>query len=177
MVTPHPASESSSGEGTMNVPRSDCSPGDNPKCLDTSLNSSFINFYNIRCLRSNFKFVEHHLSSTTPHLLFLTETQLSKATDSNPFSVPSYFLYHHFRSKAGCFVGAHSVHLPFAEISILGDFNVRHQLWLSSPFIDHPGELTFNFDDLEQLVQHPSRVLDSLGDTPNILDLFLISNP
>ncbi|MPC44391.1 hypothetical protein E2C01_038064 [Portunus trituberculatus] len=69
---------------------------------------------------------------------------------------------------------------PFVEISILGNFNVHHQLWLSSPFTDHPGELAFNFailHDLEQLVQHPTRVPDCLGDTPNILDLFLISNP
>ena len=60
-----------------------------------------INFCNIRGLRSNFQSVEHHLSSTKPHLLFLTETQVS---DSNPFSVPSFFLYSHFRSKAGCCV-------------------------------------------------------------------------
>ncbi|MPC37136.1 hypothetical protein E2C01_030610 [Portunus trituberculatus] len=43
------------------------------------------------------------------------------------------------------------------EISILGDFNVHYQLWLSSPFTDHPGEIAFNFailHDLEQLVQH-----------------------
>ena len=31
--------------------------------------------------------------------------------------------------------------LTFAEISILGDLNVQHQLWLSSPLTDHPGEL------------------------------------
>ncbi|MPC38014.1 hypothetical protein E2C01_031512 [Portunus trituberculatus] len=34
---------------------------------------------------------------------------------------------------------------PFEKISILGDFNVHHQLWLSSPFTDHLGELAFNF--------------------------------
>ncbi|MCP3678980.1 MAG: hypothetical protein GY782_01260, partial [Gammaproteobacteria bacterium] len=69
---------------------------------------------------------------------------------------------------------------PFAEISILGDFNVHHQLWLSSSFTDHPGEQAFNFSllhDLEQLVQHPTRIPDRLGDQPNILDLFLTSNP
>ncbi|MPC21610.1 hypothetical protein E2C01_014600 [Portunus trituberculatus] len=182
---------------------------------------------------------KHHLSSTKPaDLLFLTETQLSEATDSSPYSVPSYFLYPHFRSKAGCCVyvrndlnysrahalessefstiwlrlNSHSltkfacaVYLssnssdyikffdystskveyilslyPFAEISILGDFNVHHQLWLSSSFADHSGELAFNIailHALEQLVQHPTRILDSLGDTPNILDLFLTSNP
>ncbi|MPC57876.1 hypothetical protein E2C01_051866 [Portunus trituberculatus] len=54
------------------------------------------------------------------------------------------------------------------------------QLWLSSSFIGHPGKLAFNFailHDLEQLVQHPTRVPDQLGDTPNILNLFLTSNP
>ncbi|MPC41161.1 hypothetical protein E2C01_034746 [Portunus trituberculatus] len=54
------------------------------------------------------------------------------------------------------------------------------ELWLSSPFTDNPGELAFNFVilyDLEQLVQHPTRIPDSLGDTPNILDFFLTSNP
>ncbi|MPC86172.1 hypothetical protein E2C01_080988 [Portunus trituberculatus] len=28
---------------------------------------------------------------------------------------------------------------PFTEISIPGDFNVHHHLWLSSLFTDHPG--------------------------------------
>ncbi|MPC87157.1 hypothetical protein E2C01_082009 [Portunus trituberculatus] len=48
------------------------------------------------------------------------------------------------------------------------------------PLIDCPRELTFNFailHDLEQLVQHPTRIPDRLGDTPNILNLFLTSNP
>ncbi|MPC37606.1 hypothetical protein E2C01_031093 [Portunus trituberculatus] len=101
MATLNPASESPSGEGTRNVPRSDSSLENDPKCLDASLNFFFINFCNIRGLKSNFQSVEHHLSSTKSHLLFLTETQLSEATDSSPFSVPSYFLYSHLRSKAG----------------------------------------------------------------------------
>ncbi len=48
-----------------------------------------------------FHSVGHHLS-LRPHLLFLTETQVSGATDSNLYSVPSYFLYPKFHSKAGC---------------------------------------------------------------------------
>ncbi|MPC32587.1 hypothetical protein E2C01_025905 [Portunus trituberculatus] len=67
-----------------------------------------------------------------------------------------------------------------STISILGDFNVHQQLWLSSPFTDYSGELAFNFAiliDLEQLVQHPTRILDRLRDTPNIHDIFLTSNP
>ncbi|MPC37667.1 hypothetical protein E2C01_031154 [Portunus trituberculatus] len=52
-------------------------------------------------------------------------------------------------------------------------FNVHHQLWLSSLFTDHPGELALNFailHDLEQLVQHHTHIPDLLGDMPNILD-------
>ncbi|MPC88504.1 hypothetical protein E2C01_083410 [Portunus trituberculatus] len=64
MATPNPASESPSGEGTKNVPISDCSLVGDPKYLETSLNFFFINFCNIRGLRSNFQSVEHHLSST-----------------------------------------------------------------------------------------------------------------
>ncbi|MPC61362.1 hypothetical protein E2C01_055432 [Portunus trituberculatus] len=40
---------------------------------------------------------------------------------------------------------------PFAEISIFGDFNVHHQLWLSSLFTEHPCELDFNFAILHDL--------------------------
>ena len=36
--------------------------------------------------------------------------------------------------------------------------------------------LSYNYD-LEQLVQHPTRIPDRLGDTSNILDPFLNSNP
>ncbi|MPC45326.1 hypothetical protein E2C01_039022 [Portunus trituberculatus] len=114
MGTQNHALESPSGEGTKNIPWSDASFSDDPKCLDTSLNFFYINFCNIR------------------------------------------------------------------EISILGDFNVHHQLWLSSHFSDHPSELAFNFailHDLEQLVQHPTCIPDRLGDTPIILDLLLTSNP
>ena len=162
---------------------------------------------------------------------------MSVSSDSSPFSVPSYFLYSHFQSKAGCCVclpnditwsRAHDLessefsaiwlrlqchspikyisavylspnssdyvrcfdyltfkvehilsHFSYAEISILGDFNVHHQLWLSSFFTDQPGEQAFNFaisHDLEQLVQFPTRIPDHFGDTPNILDLYLTSN-
>ena len=70
-------------------------------------------------------------------------------------------------------------HFPYSEISILRDFNVHHQLWLSS-FTDQPGEQTFNLaflHNLEQLLQFPTRIRDRIGDTPNILDLFLTSKP
>ncbi|MPC37375.1 hypothetical protein E2C01_030849 [Portunus trituberculatus] len=98
MATSTSASEPPSGEETINVPRSDYFIGVIPKCFDTSLNFFLINFCNIRGLRYSFQSVEHHLSSTKPHLL-LTETQVSEATDSIPFSVPFYFLYSRFCSK------------------------------------------------------------------------------
>ncbi|MPC69405.1 hypothetical protein E2C01_063629 [Portunus trituberculatus] len=100
MATPNPDSESLSRERTRNVPRLDCPLSGDPKCLDTSFNFFFITFCNIHGL-SVCQSVEHHLSSAEPNL-FLTEMQLFQATDSSPFSVPSYFLYPHFRSKAGC---------------------------------------------------------------------------
>ncbi|MPC24505.1 hypothetical protein E2C01_017588 [Portunus trituberculatus] len=74
--------------------------------------------------------------------------------------------------------GEGTMNVPRSDCSL--DLNVYHQLWLSSPFTGHPGELTFNFvilHDLEQLVQHHTRIPDHLGDTPNILNFFLISNP
>lgn len=48
-----------------------------------------------------------------------------------------------------------------AETSILGDFNIHHQLWFSSSFTDQPGEQVYNFSilhNLEQLVQHSTRI-------------------
>ena len=70
--------------------------------------------------------------------------------------------------------------LSYAEISILGDFNVHQQPSLSSSFNEQPGKQAFNFSilhDLEQQVQFPTLIRDRLGDKPNILDLFLTSNP
>ena len=218
MASQHPASESPSGEGTTNVPRSDCPSADYYGCLDTFSNIFTLNFCNIYGLRSNFQSVEHNLSFTKPNLHFLTETQLSVTTDNSPFSVPSYFFYLHFQSKAGCCtyvrnditcsrahnlessefsiwlrLQCHSLtksicavylspnssdyakffdyltskvehilsHFPYAEISILGYFNVHHQRWLSSSITDQPGEQTFNFvifHDLEQLMQFSDRL-------------------
>ena len=53
----------------------------------------------------------------------------------------------------------------YDEIFILGDFNIHHQLWLSSSFTEQPDEQGFNFTilhDLEQLVQFPTRIPDCL---------------
>lgn len=48
------------------------------------------------------------------------------------------------------------------------------------PLTNQPGEQAYTFallTDLVQLVQHPTRIPDHLGDTPNLLDLFLTSAP
>ena len=182
--------------------------------------------------------MEHHLSSASPHLLFLTETQVDGGSDSDRFSVDSYCLYPHFTAKGGCcayvrndvinsrvqdlessefstiwlklslhsttkffcsvylspnstdypkffdYLNSKIEHIlssnPFAEVTILGDFNVHHRQWLSSNSTDRPGKLAFYFsinNDLEQLVQCPTRYPDRYGDVPNLLDLFLTSNP
>ena len=76
--------------------------------------------------------------------------------------------------------GVHLISLSLSWDLHSRDFNVHHQLWLSSSFTDQPGEQSFNFailHELEQMVQFPKRLPDCLGDTPNILDLFLTSNP
>ncbi|MPC69687.1 hypothetical protein E2C01_063917 [Portunus trituberculatus] len=59
------------------------------------------------------------------------------------------------------------------SLSFLRDFH-------SWTFQCSPTALAFNFailHDLQQLVQHSTRIPDRLGDTPNIRDLFLNSNP
>ncbi|MPC58327.1 hypothetical protein E2C01_052325 [Portunus trituberculatus] len=151
METLNPASESPSGEGTRNVLRLDCSLAGNPKCLDTSLNSFFMNFCNNRGLR-----------------------QLR----IGPALFPRIFSILIFRSKAGCYVYVHN-DLTCSRAMLFNLLSFQ-QVWLSSPFTDHPGELACNFailHDLEQLVQHPARIPRYLGDTNNSLDLFLTSNP
>ena len=51
-----------------------------------SVTFAVLDMYNFLCVEDIFSF-------TKLHLLFLTETQMSEATDRRPFSVPSYFLY------------------------------------------------------------------------------------
>ena len=70
-----------------------------PLCLTTQKDvltppSTFLHYLcNTRGLTANFQSVKHHLFYTEPHLVFLTETQVSEATNSSPFSVPFYFIF------------------------------------------------------------------------------------
>src|ERR1700755_1425694 len=71
-----------------------------PACPDAR-SIFFINFCNIRCLHSNFHFVEHHLSSSRPHLLFLTETLRCLSTlTANPIMLPPNVSILNFQPKA-----------------------------------------------------------------------------
>lgn len=69
---------------------------------------------------------------------------------------------------------------PFAEISIIRDFNVHHQLWHLSPSTDEPGgwtRLQLVPNDLGQLIQHPTCIPDRLGGTPSRVKSRNFSNP
>ena len=214
------------------------SANDLPACPGARSACFTLDFCNIRGLRSNFSSVELYLHSSSPHLLFLTETQVSLESDPKEYSVSSYSLYSNFSFKTGCcayvrkdvscsrvsnlessifstlwlrlscqsttkficcvylsptttdypkffqYLNSKLEHIisisPFSEVIILGDFNVHHREWLSSPVTDIPGILTREFailNDLEQLVHTPTRVPDRCADVSNILDLFLTSNP
>ncbi|MPC73236.1 hypothetical protein E2C01_067558 [Portunus trituberculatus] len=159
MVTPNPASESPSGEGTTNIPRS-----------DSSLTGCCVFIHNdLTCSRG------HALGSSEFSTIWfrLNTHSLTKfiyAIYLSPNSSDNSKFFDCLASKV-----EHILSYPFADISILGDFNVHHQLWLSPPFTDY-----FNFTiihGLEQLVQPLTHFSDRLGDMPNILDLFLTSNP
>ena len=65
---------------------------------------------------------------------------------------------------------------PRAEVIFLGDFNVHHKDWLHSSHTDTEGETAYTFsiyNDLDQLIQFPTRIPDQHSHTPQTLDLFL----
>src|ERR1700755_3229850 len=77
--------------------------------------SFFINFCNSRGLFSNFPFVEHHLSSSKPHLSFLTETQ--SVLTANLIMLPPTLSILNFQPKA---VVAHMcATMLFALVSLI----------------------------------------------------------
>src|SRR6201990_994325 len=118
MASTSVASEKPRGAASKNSPSSTTSPvttwelvasGDGvgttttqPPAFPDARSFFFINFCNIRGFHSNFHFVEHHLSSSRPQLLFLTETQMFERSDSKPYFVSSYCLYPQFSAKSGC---------------------------------------------------------------------------
>lgn len=60
-----------------------------------------VHLSNIRGLHSNLDPVHHHLETTKPHLLFLTETQIQCPPDTAYLTYPGYALEHNFKPKAG----------------------------------------------------------------------------
>ena len=95
-TTPHPIitwelAASDDGDGAAMTRRPAC-PG--------ARSSFFINFCNIRGLFTNFPFVEHHLSSSKPHLLFLTETRCLSVLTANLILLPPTVSILNFQPKA-----------------------------------------------------------------------------
>ena len=68
---------------------------------------------------------------------------------------------------------------PSANVFVFGDFNVYHKDWLTySCGTDWPGEFSYNFsisNDLTQMVNFPTRILDCDSHWPALLDLFLLT--
>lgn len=71
------------------------------KTPSTFVNRSQLHFGNIRGLNSNLNSVHHHLQSSCPLVLGLSETQISIPLSSNHLSCPGYDLYSGFYSKGG----------------------------------------------------------------------------
>ena len=68
---------------------------------------------------------------------------------------------------------------PSANIFVFGDFNVHHKDWLTyCGGTGRSGKLCFNFsisNDLTQMVNFPTHILDCDSHSPALLDLFLPS--
>ena len=69
---------------------------------------------------------------------------------------------------------------PSANVFVFGDFNVHHKDWLTySGGTERPGEPCYNFsisNDLNQIVNFPTRIPDCDCHGPALLDLFLSSD-
>ena len=65
---------------------------------------------------------------------------------------------------------------PSAYVFVFGEFNLHHKDWLTySGGTDRPSELRYNFisNDLTQMVNFPTRILDCDSHSPAVLDFFL----
>ena len=69
---------------------------------------------------------------------------------------------------------------PSANVFVFGDFNVHHKDWLTySGGTDRPGELCYNFsvsNDLTQMVNFPTQILDCDCHSPAYLNLIISSD-
>ena len=67
-----------------------------------------------------------------------------------------------------------------AEVLYIGDFNVHHTDWHQSTHTDVGGIEAFHFsifNELEQIIKHPTHAPDRHDHAANTLDLFFTSNP
>ena len=102
-------------------------------------------------------------------------------------SVPHFFFLDRSPSSSSCTVSdsisskideVHSIK-PSANVFVFGDFNVRHEDWLTySAGTDRPGELCYIFpisNDLPQIVDFPTRISDCEFHSHALLDFFLLT--
>ena len=69
---------------------------------------------------------------------------------------------------------------PHSEVLYIGDFNLHHTDWLQPTHDDILGIEAFHFcvsNKLEQIIKHPTHVLDRHDHAANTLDIFFTSNP
>ena len=94
----------------------------------TSDSSFTIHYSNIRGLASNFSSVEHHIATTLPNILLLSETQLSNTVSTDSYQISHYNFLPHFRFKGGV-CAYFNINTPVARLTDLesSDFDV---LWL-----------------------------------------------
>ena len=114
--------------------RGDTPPVSNGSPLDVNASAagspaSFsIHFTNIRGLSSNFASVEHHIATSLPNLLLLSETQVSSDASTNPFQISHYNLISRFRSKGGV-RAYYNINTPVARLMTLESSNFD-AIWL-----------------------------------------------
>ena len=69
---------------------------------------------------------------------------------------------------------------PSANVFVFGDFNVHHKRWpIYSGRNDRPGELCYSFsisNDLTQMFNFRTQILDCDSHSPALLDLFIYSD-
>ena len=69
---------------------------------------------------------------------------------------------------------------PCANVFVFVDFNIHHKVWLTySGRTDRSGELCYNFsisNDITQMVNFPTQILDCDSHSPALLDLFILSD-
>ena len=69
--------------------------------------------------------------------------------------------------------------IDLSALFVFGDFNVHHKYWPTFGRIDRPGELCYNFsisNDLTQMVNFPTRILECDSHSPALLNWFISSD-